>query len=60
VLKLVRRDGRDPAVVWVLSNTALSSLFDRVLVFDRGLLVEEGTHAALVENNGIFKELVSS
>jgi putative ABC transport system ATP-binding protein len=60
VLKLVRRDGRDPAVVWVLSNTALSSLFDRVLVFDRGMLVEDGTHAALVENNGIFKELVSS
>jgi putative ABC transport system ATP-binding protein len=46
-------------VVWVLSNTALSDLFDRVIVFDKGRLVEEGTHETLLENNGIFKELVS-
>ncbi len=60
VLKLVKRDGRNPAVVWVLSNAGLSHLFDRIMVFDRGMLVEDGTHATLVENNGIFKELVSS
>ena len=60
VLKLVRRGGRNPAVIWVLSNTSLSHLFDRVLVFDKGFLAEEGTAAALVNNNGIFKELVSS
>jgi putative ABC transport system ATP-binding protein len=60
VLKLVKRDGRNPAVIWVLSNAGLAHLFDRVMVFDRGMLVEDGTHATLVENNGIFKELVSS
>lgn len=60
VMKLVRRDGRDPAVLWVLSNLHLAKLFDRVLVFDRGFLVEDGTHEKLAESNGIFKELVSS
>ncbi|WP_275784488.1 ABC transporter transmembrane domain-containing protein [Pararhizobium gei] len=60
VLKLVRRNGRNPAVIWVLSNTTLSNLFDRVLVFDRGMLVEDGAPDVLAENNGIFKELVSS
>jgi putative ABC transport system ATP-binding protein len=59
VLELVHKDGRSPTVIWVLSNTALSGLFDRVIVFDKGRLVEEGTHETLLENNGIFKELVS-
>jgi putative ABC transport system ATP-binding protein len=59
VLEMVHKDGRSPIVVWVLSNTALSDLFDRVIVFDKGRLVEEGTHETLLENNGIFKELVS-
>lgn len=28
--------GDKPAIIWVLSNPALSQLFDRVVVFDRG------------------------
>jgi putative ABC transport system ATP-binding protein len=59
VLELVRKDGRTPIVIWVLSNTALSGSFDRVIVFDKGRLVEEGTQETLLENSGIFKELVS-
>ena len=59
-MKLLRRDDRNPALIWVLSNTSLSNLFDRVLVFDRGLLVDDGTPKALAEKSGVFKELVSS
>ena len=33
------------------------SMFDRVMVFDRGQLVEDGTHETLLAENGIFKEL---
>ena len=60
VMKLLRRDGREPALIWVLSNTGLSHLFDRVLVFDRGQLVDDGAPDTLAQKSGVFKELVSS
>jgi putative ABC transport system ATP-binding protein len=59
VLELLHSDGRDPTVIWVLSDTSLSGLFDRVIVFDKGRLVEDGTQETLLANNSIFKELVS-
>jgi putative ABC transport system ATP-binding protein len=58
-LELIHQGGRKPSIVWVLSNTSLSNLFDRVVVFEKGKLVEDGTHEGLIEKNGIFKELVS-
>jgi putative ABC transport system ATP-binding protein len=59
VLEEVQRDGRSPAVIWVLPNAAMAQLFDRVFVFDGGSLVEEGTHETLHAGNGIFKTLVA-
>ena len=60
VLELLGRRENNPAIVWVLSNPSLANLFDRVVVFDRGVLVEDGTHETLTEKGGIFKELLSS
>jgi putative ABC transport system ATP-binding protein len=59
VLDEARRDGRSPAVIWVLSNPSMAAMFDRVIVFKAGRLVEDGPHETLLEKNGIFKELVS-
>jgi putative ABC transport system ATP-binding protein len=58
-LDLVRKDGRQTTVIWVLSNTSMADMFDRVIVFDKGKLVEDGTHETLLQKSGIFKELVS-
>lgn len=33
---------------------------DRILVFDKGKIVEEGTHAALLAKNGVYKRLWSA
>ncbi|MDI7861653.1 ABC transporter transmembrane domain-containing protein [Rhizobiaceae bacterium n13] len=60
VIDLLGRRDTNPAIVWVLSNPSLANLFDRVVVFDRGVLVEDGTHETLAEKGGIFKELLSS
>lgn len=60
IMEDLHEEGHAPAIIWVLSNTALANLFDRVIVFDKGTLAEDGTHATLLEKNGIFKELVSS
>jgi len=61
ILKLEeeRPDGDRPAIIWVLSNPVMSQLFDRVVVFDRGTLAEDGTHDALLTKNGIFKGLLA-
>ena len=59
IMEELHEEGHAPAIIWVLSNTALANLFDRVIVFDKGTLVEDGTHATLLKKNGIFKELVS-
>ncbi|TXR47236.1 ABC transporter ATP-binding protein [Phyllobacterium endophyticum] len=59
IMKDLHEEGHAPAIIWVLSNTALANLFDRVIVFDKGTLVEDGTHATLLEKDGIFRELVS-
>jgi putative ABC transport system ATP-binding protein len=59
VLEEAKRDGRNPAIIWVLPNAATAQLFDRVIVFHSGELVEDGTHATLSEGNGIFRGLLS-
>jgi len=58
-LEAARPEGQRPAIVWVLSNPAMSQFFDRVVVFDRGMLAEDGTHDALSSQNGIFKGLLA-
>jgi putative ABC transport system ATP-binding protein len=56
---LAARD--DPAgVVWVLSSAAQAPLFDRIVVFEKGRIAEEGTHATLSQKGGIFREMVSA
>jgi ATP-binding cassette subfamily B protein len=30
---------------------------DRILVFDRGRIIEEGTHLSLLSHNGIYRRL---
>ena len=60
VLNYLKKDGRKPGIAWVVSNTRMAKFFDRVAVFHRGTLVEDGSHADLVEKNGIFNELLSA
>jgi len=47
-----------PAIIWVVSP-GLSNMFDRIIVFDRGTLVGDGTYERLVADNSIFKGLLS-
>ena len=59
IMEDLHEEGHAPSIVWVLSNTDLAKLFDRVVVFDAGALVEDGTHATLLKKNGVFKQLAS-
>ena len=55
----LHKEGERPTIVWVLSNAKLAEIFDRILLFDRGSLVEAGNFPELSEQNGMFKELLS-
>jgi putative ABC transport system ATP-binding protein len=54
------RDGRKPAILWVLSNPNLARLFDRVVVLDRGAAVEDGNYDHLIARKGVFAGLLAS
>ncbi|MGE3876589.1 MAG: ABC transporter transmembrane domain-containing protein [Parvibaculaceae bacterium] len=60
VIGEAHRDGRKPALIWVLSNPNLARLFDRVVVLDRGMAVEDGNYDHLVARKGVFAGLLTS
>jgi putative ABC transport system ATP-binding protein len=59
VLAFLRRQENDPGVIWVLSNISLSRLFDKVIMFDGGVILEEGSYETLEQESGTFKALVA-
>lgn len=59
VIEEARRDGHDPAIIWVLPNPHLAGLFDRVIVFNNGEIAEDGPHDTLKAGNGIFTRLLA-
>lgn len=59
VLAITGENGRKPAVIWVLSNAALATMFDRIVVFDRGRIVGDGDFDRLMAGNTVFQRLLS-
>ncbi len=60
VIAFLRRDGANPAVLWVLSNPSLSKMFDRVIVINHGTIVADGSYETLMQENGTFKEMIAA
>ena len=54
------RDGDRFGVIWSPMNPSYAQLFERVLVFERGVLVADGAPAALQESSAVYRELVTS
>ena len=54
------RDGHRFGVIWAPMNIRYSELFDRVLVFENGVLVDDGTPSELREKSAVYSELVST
>lgn len=59
VLAAFAGEAHPPGVAWVVSNPALARHFERVLVFDRGRLIEDGKPDDLARNGGPFARLIA-
>lgn len=59
VLERTKQFSPKPTIIWVLASPRNANLFDRVIVFDRGTLVADGTYATLVASNDVFKGLLA-
>jgi len=59
ILDGVKEASSRPTIICVLANPRHADLFDRVIIFDRGILVADGTYQALLTNNDVFKGLIS-
>lgn len=51
---LLREKINDHACVWITHQFDQMEYFDKILVFDNGLLVEEGDHDSLMKSNGCY------
>ncbi|MCA1494412.1 ABC transporter ATP-binding protein [Ensifer sp. NBAIM29] len=58
VFAFLRDENRNPAIVWVISNPALSELFDRVAHFENGRLLRDES-AQTPAKDSDYKELAS-
>ena len=57
--KSTKYGDRNAGVIWVPVNPAFSEQFDRVLVFDSGELVADGSPEELKKSNPVYQELLS-
>ncbi len=53
------RDGRGFGVIWAPMNQSYATMFDRVLLFENGVLTEDGSPKKLAEDSGRFRELAN-
>lgn len=54
------RDGPRFGVIWSPMNVAISELFDRVIVFENGVLVADGNPSELTKESSAYADLVGN
>ncbi|MNT85906.1 hypothetical protein D3C72_2261280 [compost metagenome] len=59
VFALLRQDGRNPAIVWVVANPAVMELFDRVATFENGRLLRDDDTEVGANEGPDYKEMAS-
>ncbi len=50
-------DRSNKTIIMISHQLSVAATCDRVLVMDKGEIVQEGTHKDLVEVNGLYKQL---
>ena len=50
-------DRSDKTIIIISHQLSVAATCDRVLVMDKGEIIQEGTHKDLVKVNGLYKQL---
>lgn len=50
----------DKTTITISHRLGITGIVDRILVFEDGRIVEDGTHDALIANNGLYKKMYQS
>lgn len=58
IVKVIEDDYKDKTVIMVSHRLSTIRNYSRILVFDRGHIVQQGTYDELVELPGLFQDLV--
>ena len=51
------RQKNDKTIIMISHQLSVAASCDRILVMDKGKIVQEGTHNDLVKKNGLYKQL---
>ena len=51
------RDRSNKTIIMISHQLSVAATCDRVLVMDKGKIVQEGSHQDLVKENGLYKQL---
>ncbi|MCX6066724.1 MAG: thiol reductant ABC exporter subunit CydC [Chloroflexi bacterium] len=57
LLKTLQRVTQDKSVLWITHRLIGLEAMDEILVMDQGRIVERGTHAGLLAQDGLYKKL---
>ena len=58
IMHMIKNEFRDRTVVFITHRISTVRDFDRIVVFDRGRIVQEGTYDELVSREGLFQTLM--
>ena len=55
----IKEINKDKTVIYISHRLSTTVSADKIIVFDNGSVVEEGTHDELMKNKGIYADLFS-
>lgn len=60
ILRTLEKESSDHLNIYITHRVASSLVFDNIIAFDNGRIVETGTHSELMEKNGVYAHLFLS
>jgi ATP-binding cassette subfamily B protein len=57
IINTISKISKEKTIIMVTHKLSIIKSFKRILVFDKGKIIEEGSHEKLINQNGLYKKL---